>query len=168
MTGLYPDQTKVKQLRINIREAIPEVVTIGQKYREERYHSVRIGKIFHYHNPTHIGTSGNDDNYTWDQTVNPYGRDKLEEYKINTLKPQRYGGTLSWLSAEGTDEEQTDGIGANETIDFLDKFASQILLVFLESSLHEPVNYENEIFHLFLQNRYRNNTENCPDLIPFL
>lgn len=138
MTGLYPDQTKVKQLRINIREAIPEVVTIGQKYREERYHSVRIGKIFHYHNPTHIGTSGNDDNYTWDQTVNPYGRDKLEEYKINTLKPQRYGGTLSWLSAEGTDEEQTDGIGANETIDFLDKFAKSRENFFLAFGLYRP------------------------------
>ena len=138
MTGLYPDQTKVKQLRINIREAIPEVVTIGQKYREERYHSVRIGKIFHYHNPTHIGTSGNDDNYTWDQTVNPYGRDKLEEYKINTLKPQRYGGTLSWLSAEGTDEEQTDGIGANETIEFLDKFAKSRENFFLAFGLYRP------------------------------
>ena len=138
MTGLYPDQTKVKQLRINIREAIPEVVTIGQKYREERYHSVRIGKIFHYHNPTHIGTSGNDDNYTWDQTVNPYGRDKLEEYKVNTLKPQRYGGTLSWLSAEGTDEEQTDGIGANETIDFLDKFAKSRENFFLAFGLYRP------------------------------
>ncbi len=138
MTGLYPDQTKVKQLRINIREAIPEVVTIGQKYREERYHSVRIGKIFHYHNPGHIGTSGNDDNYTWDQTVNPYGRDKLEEYKINTLKPQRYGGTLSWLSAEGTDDEQTDGIGANETIEFLDKFAKSRENFFLAFGLYRP------------------------------
>ena len=138
MTGLYPDQTKVKQLRINIREAIPEVVTIGQKFRQERYHSVRIGKIFHYHNPTHIGTSGNDDNYTWDQTVNPYGRDKLEEYKINTLKPQRYGGTLSWLAAEGSDEEQTDGIGANETIEFLDKFAKSRENFFLGFGLFRP------------------------------
>ena len=138
MTGLYPDQTKVKQLRINIREAIPEVITMGQKFREERYHSVRIGKIFHYHNPGHIGTSGNDDNYTWDQTVNPYGRDKLEEYKINTLKPQHYGGTLSWLSAEGTDEEQTDGIGANETIEFLDKFAKSRENFFLAFGLYRP------------------------------
>ena len=138
MTGLYPDQTKVKELRINIREAIPEVITIGQKFRQERYHSVRIGKIFHYHNPGQIGTSGNDDNYTWDQTVNPYGRDKLEEYKINTLKPQQYGGILSWLSAEGDDEEQTDGIGANETIEFLDKFSKTNENFFLAFGLYRP------------------------------
>ena len=44
MTGLYPDQTKIKQLRIYLRQAIPKVVTIGQKFRQENYHSVRIGK----------------------------------------------------------------------------------------------------------------------------
>ena len=56
------------------------------------YQSVRIGKIFHYDNPSTIGTSGMDDIYSWDQTINPYGRDKKEEYKINTLSPRRYGG----------------------------------------------------------------------------
>jgi iduronate 2-sulfatase len=121
MTGLYPDQTLVKKLRIYLRQALPKVITLGQKFRKENYHSVRIGKIYHYHNPRDIGTAGHDDNYSWDQTVNPYGRDKIEEYKINTLKPKSYGGTLSWLAADGTDEEQTDGIGATETIKFLDR-----------------------------------------------
>ena len=66
MTGLYPDQTKIKKLRLYLRQAIPEVITIGQKFRQENYHSVRIGKIFHYHNPRDIGTAGHDDSYTWD------------------------------------------------------------------------------------------------------
>jgi len=139
MTGLYPDQTKMKKLRLYLRQAIPEVITIGQKFRQENYHSVRIGKIFHYHNPRDIGTAGHDDSYTWDQTVNPYGRDKLEEYKINTLKPKAaYGGTLSWLAADGTDEEQTDGIGATETIKFLDKFAKSGENFFLAYGLYRP------------------------------
>ena len=124
MTGMYADQTKIKSLRVYLRQAIPDVVTLGQKFRQENYHSVRVGKIFHYHNPRDIGTAGHDDNYSWDQTVNPYGRDKLEEYKINTLKPKSYGGTLSWMAAGGKDEEQTDGIGATETIKFLDRFAN--------------------------------------------
>ena len=138
MTGLYPDQTKIKQLRIYLRQAIPKVVTIGQKFRQENYHSVRIGKIYHYHNPRDIGTAGHDDNYTWDQTVNPYGRDKIEEYKINTLKPKQYGGTLSWLEADGTDQEQTDGIGANETIKFLDRFSKSGENFFLAYGLYRP------------------------------
>ncbi len=138
MTGLYPDQTKIKKLRLSIRQTIPRVVTLGQRLREENYHSVRIGKIYHYHNPRDIGTAGNDDNYTWDQTVNPYGRDKIEEYKINTLTPRSYGGTLSWLAADGTDEEQTDGIGATETIEFLDKFAKSGENFFLAFGLYRP------------------------------
>ena len=95
MTGMYTDQTKINKNNMNLRNSIPDVVTMGQRFRQQGYHSVRIGKIFHYDNPSAIGTSGNDDIYSWSQTINPYGRDKIEEYKINTLSERRYGGTLS-------------------------------------------------------------------------
>ena len=123
MTGMYTNQTKITKNNMNLRNSVPEVITLGQRFRQQGYQSVRIGKMFHYDNPSAIGTSGNDDIYSWDQTVNPYGRDKIEEYKINTLAPRRYGGTLSWLAADGKDEEQTDGIGAGEAIKKLDEFA---------------------------------------------
>jgi len=61
-----------------------------------------------------------DDPPSWDQVVNPRGRDKDEEDRISTLRPGQFGGTLSWLAAEGTDDEQTDGIGAIEAVDLLD------------------------------------------------
>ena len=61
MTGLYPDQTKSKKLRLYVRQTIPNVITLGQKFRMENYHSVRVGKIYHYHNPRDIGTAGHDD-----------------------------------------------------------------------------------------------------------
>ena len=120
MTGLYPDQTKSKELRLYVRQTIPDVITLGQKFRMENYHSVRVGKIFHSHNPRDIGTSGYDDSFSWDRTFNPYGRDKLDEHKISFLKPTFNGGVLSWLKADGKDEEQTDGIGATQTMDVLD------------------------------------------------
>ena len=123
MTGMYSDQTKITQNNVYLRNAVPDVITIGQRFRQQGYQSVRIGKIFHYDNPSAIGTSGTDDIHTWDQTINPYGRDKVEEYKINTLLPRRYGGTLSWLAADGKDEEQTDGIGATEAINQLENFS---------------------------------------------
>ena len=123
MTGMYPDQTLITKNNVLIRNTIPDVVTMGQRFRQQGYRSVRIGKIYHYDNPSAIGTSGADDIYTWDQTINPYGRDKVEEYKINTLAPRQYGGTLSWLSAEGNDNEQTDGIAATEAIEQLEYFS---------------------------------------------
>ena len=56
MTGLYADQTKIKQNRIYVRQTVPDVVTLGQKFREVGYNAVRIGKIYHYDNPGSIGT----------------------------------------------------------------------------------------------------------------
>ena len=35
MTGIYPDQTKSKELRLYVRQTIPDVVTLGQKLRIE-------------------------------------------------------------------------------------------------------------------------------------
>ena len=138
MTGMYTNQTKITRNNMNLRNSIPDVITLGQRFRQEGYQSVRIGKIFHYDNPSAIGTSGNDDIYSWDQTVNPYGRDKLEEYKINTLTPRRYGGTLSWLAADGKDDEQTDGIAASEAIKKLDDFAKRDIPFFMAVGFFRP------------------------------
>ena len=75
MTGLYPDQTKSKELRLYVRQTIPDVITLGQRFIMEKYNSIRVGKVYHYHNPRDIGTSGHDDHFTWDQILNTYGRD---------------------------------------------------------------------------------------------
>ena len=123
---------------MNIRNSIPDVITMGQRFRQQGYQSIRIGKMFHYDNPSAIGTSGNDDIYSWDQTVNPYGRDKLEEYKINTLSPRKYGGTLSWLAADGNDNEQTDGIAATEAIKKLDDLVGKDMPFFLAVGFFRP------------------------------
>ena len=138
MTGLYPDQTQSKKLRLYLRQSIPEVITIGQTFKMNNYHSIRVGKIYHYHNPRDIGTAGHDDFYTWDQTINPYGRDKLEEYKLNKVKDIFDGATLSWYASDGEDEEQTDGIGAIETMDLLEKFSENKENFFLAFGLYRP------------------------------
>ena len=138
MTGMYTNQTKITRNNRNRRNSVPDVITLGQRFRQQGYQSVRIGKMFHYDNPSAIGTSGNDDIYSWDQTVNPYGRDKIEEYKINTLTPRRYGGTLSWLAADGKDDEQTDGIAAREAIKKLDDFAKRDIPFFLAVGFFRP------------------------------
>ena len=138
MTGMYTNQTKITRNNMNLRNSVPDVITLGQRFRQQGYQSVRIGKIFHYDNPSAIGTSGNDDIYSWDQTVNPYGRDKIEEHKINTLVPRKYGAILSWLAADGKDEEQTDGIAASEAIEKLSDFAETKTPFFLAVGFFRP------------------------------
>lgn len=82
MTGLYPDQTLVHRNAIYIREHVPNVRTMSQMFRNAGYMATRVGKIFHYGVPRHIGTSGHDDPHSWDYTINPRGRDKDDEHLI--------------------------------------------------------------------------------------
>jgi choline-sulfatase len=138
MTGLYPDQTLVHRNAIYIREHVPNVQTMSQMFRSHGYFATRIGKIYHYNVPKHIGTSGHDDPYSWDYTINPRGRDKDDEDLIFSLRPGSFGGTLSWLAADGTDDEQTDGIAADEAVRLLRQYAQEHRRFFLAVGLFRP------------------------------
>jgi iduronate 2-sulfatase len=117
MTGLRPDRIKVYDLDRHFRDELPDVVTLPQAFQNAGYLAARVGKIYHYNVPASIGTDGFDDPPSWNQTVNPKGRDKDEEHLIFNAEPHRkISGALSWLAAEGTDEQQTDGMIATEAI----------------------------------------------------
>ncbi len=138
MTSLYPDQTLIHQNAIHLRERLPNVKSMAEFFREHGYYASRIGKIYHYNVPKHIGTGGHDDPFSWDQTFNPRGRDVDDEASIFTLREGQFGGTLSWLAAEGTDEEQTDGIASLEAVRQLKQFAASERPFFLAVGLYRP------------------------------
>lgn len=138
MAGLYPDQTLIQRNAIYLREHLPNVKTMSQMFRDAGYFATRIGKIYHYNVPTNIGTSGHDDPFSWNYTINPRGRDVENEPLIFSLTPGSYGGTLSWLAAEGSDEEQTDGIAATEAIEQLERYAKEKRAFFLAVGLFRP------------------------------
>jgi len=137
-TGLYPDQNLVKRNAIYIREHVPDVKTLSQMFRDNGYFATRIGKIYHYNVPKHIGTSGHDDPYSWNDTFNPRGRDVDDEDKIFSLRPGSFGGTLSWLAADGADAEQTDGIAAAEAVRRLGKHARDKTPFYMAVGLFRP------------------------------
>jgi iduronate 2-sulfatase len=117
MTGLRPDTIKVYDLDRHFRDEVPKAVTLSQTFMRNGWWAGRVGKIYHYNVPASIGTDGFDDPPSWKQTVNPKGRDKTDEHLIFNAEPHRkISGALSWLAAEGTDEEQTDGMIATEAI----------------------------------------------------
>ncbi|MFZ9092324.1 MAG: sulfatase-like hydrolase/transferase, partial [Planctomycetaceae bacterium] len=109
MTGLRPDHLGVYDLDRHFRDQVPDAVTLSQQFRSRGWYTARVGKIYHYNVPAGIGTDGLDDPPSWDARFNPRGRDVAEESLITNAEPHRaISAALSWLAAEGNDEEQTD------------------------------------------------------------
>lgn len=122
MTGRRPDATQVYDLDRHFRESLPDVVTLPQLFKDHGWFTARIGKIYHYDVPKGIGTDGLDDPPSWQVVVNPKGRDVMEEDKITNPLPEKpISAALSWLAADGSDEEQTDGMIASEAIKLLEQ-----------------------------------------------
>ena len=145
LTGLRPDTTGVYDNAKEFRKVIPDMVTMPQLFKNNGYSVARIGKLYHYGVPKEIGTDGLDDPQSWEKVWNPRGRDCDDEDKIFSIGvgagssadkakgnmgqilvgSGNYGGTLSWLAADGTDAEQTDGKIAAQAISFLQQKRSQ-------------------------------------------
>jgi iduronate 2-sulfatase len=126
MTGLRPDTTRVYDLRTHFREALPNVVTLPQMFSRAGYLAARVGKIYHYNNPSDIGTSGLDDAPSWNLVVNPRGVDVDEGAKVAFAGPSRgLGASLSYYASPAPDEQHTDGKVATETIALLEKYKNR-------------------------------------------
>ena len=122
MTGLRPDTIKVYDLDRHFRDEVPGAVTLSQQFMKHGWWSGRVGKIYHYNVPASIGTDGFDDPPSWQKTINPIGRDKTDEHLVFNAEPHRkISAALSWLAADGKDEEQTDGMIATEAIKLMEE-----------------------------------------------
>jgi iduronate 2-sulfatase len=122
MTGLRPDTIKVYDLDRHFRDEVPGAVTLSQQFMKHGWWAGRVGKIYHYNVPASIGTDGFDDPPSWQNTINPIGRDKTDEHLVFNAEPHRkISAALSWLAADGKDEEQTDGMIATEAIKLMEE-----------------------------------------------
>ncbi len=111
LTGLRPDVVGVLDNRTKLRDVSPDVVTLPQLFRENGYHTMRLGKIFH-------GGPEHEDPKAWDVAKypgpTPIGR-KGERRNMT-------GGKIKWcwwMAADGGDEDQGDGVIASEAVAFL-------------------------------------------------
>lgn len=138
MTGLGPDTTTVYDLRKHFREALPDVVTMGQLFQKNGYFTARVGKIFHYGVPTQIGTDGLDDKPSWNLAINPNGVDHTrEEPLLTNYTPGRgIGSAIGFHASQAKDEEHTDGILANEAVRLLEQHRNEPF--FIAAGFYRP------------------------------
>jgi arylsulfatase A-like enzyme len=121
MTGLRPDSTKVYDLVTHFRKNVPDVVTLGQHFKQNGYYSVSMGKIYH---------GGYDDRPTWSEPARkPQGglgyvtpeNKKLIAKKLAEANAQGLKGKPRSRASRGTatemgdvpDNEYTDGAVAD-------------------------------------------------------
>jgi uncharacterized sulfatase len=139
LTGLRPDTTQVYDLDRHFRDALPNAITLPQLFRQSGGTAVRVGKIYHYDVPKGIGTDGLDDPPSWDRVINPKGRDVTDEALIINPTPEKpISAALSWLAADGTDAEQTDGMIARESSRLLESLSKQDQPFFLATGFFRP------------------------------
>lgn len=126
LTGMRPDATTVFDLDRHFRDQAPEVVTLPELFKQQGWFTARVGKIYHYDVPKGIGTDGLDDGASWQQVINPKGRDVADEALITNPTPEKaISAAMCWLAAEGTDDEQTDGMIVSEAIRLLEAHQEQ-------------------------------------------
>ncbi|MDC3284790.1 sulfatase, partial [Opitutales bacterium] len=126
MTGMRPEEIGILSNKNDLRVKNPKVVTLGQAYRQNGYFSARAGKIYHYGNPSMIGSDGHDDPQTWDERHNPIGIDRSQQENITRYgrgreKDKNLGISMAWWDPFSKDEDHTDGKVASKIIDLIEQ-----------------------------------------------
>lgn len=127
MTGLRPNTTGFLSNGDKLRELVPDVITLGQFFQSQGYYSGRVGKIFHYGNPSQIGTNGVDDSLSWQERFNPKGIDRMQEENIvrfpgaRTGKQGGLGISMAYWDPVSEDSEHTDGLVADRAVEMIER-----------------------------------------------
>ena len=122
MTGLYPYTNGMLGNRGNLRENLPDVVTLSQMFRNNGYHVGRVSKIYHMGIPTEIipGTAIHDDPPAWDETVNIKALEQHAPGVRTEWSPKDTSSqTFTGVEASTGDLEHADGMAAEAAIEFL-------------------------------------------------
>lgn len=161
LTGLRPQSTKVFDLTTHFRETVPDVITLGQFFKQNGYFTQAFGKIYH---------NSLDDNPSWSvkhfmSKNSLYQTEKnlsLIKSKIKVAKQKKLKGHAfrlatsgpAYESADVPDEAYPDGENTDLAIEALKGFAQKKTPFFLAlgfSKPHLPFNAPKKYWDLYDQ-----------------
>lgn len=133
MTGCRPDTTRVWDLVTHFREALPEVVTLPQHFKNHGYHACSIGKIYH--------GSGKPakDAISWSE---PSLHDVVRDAHLRYANPENVNGSglkrASIENADVSDSAYIDGVVCDEAVELLAHLQAAETPFFLAVGFRKP------------------------------
>ncbi len=122
LSGRRPDTTGIWDNQIAVRDKMPDVVTLPQLFRQNGYHSARIGKMYHMDVPGSVGTNRFDDAPSWDRALSPPGKEDRTEGEGRNVTPKiGAGGAFHWIQFRGEGKDQADTVAAAEAVETIEK-----------------------------------------------
>ncbi len=133
MTGRRPDTTRVWDLQTPFREALPNVITLPQLFRNHGYHCRSIGKIYHG-----SGAPSKDAPSWSEQPL----YDHVREANLRYATPQNLNGKglkrASTEAADVPDDTYIDGVVCKAALNALDTLKDKDKPFFLAVGFRKP------------------------------
>ena len=135
LTGLRPETTGILGNNTFFRDKLPDIVTLPQLFKQSGYFTASLGKIFHRGLTMEDAKSDWADAKSWSH---------IRIYQATAAGMKGEGRQLigdeakwcHWLAAEGTDEDQPDGMIAAEAVKLINDKKSEPW--FLGVGFHKP------------------------------
>lgn len=139
LTGTRPNTNGVNDITTHFRAKLPDIVTLPGYFRQNGYHTARVGKIFHQGVPGGIGRDGLDDAQAWDEKINPVGCDTTAYDRLTNLTPGiPLGSAMAYLRDSCPDARQTDGLVAEQATRLLTEAARGDKPFFISVGFYRP------------------------------
>ena len=142
LTGLRPDRTGIFNNVTSWRETVPDRISLPRLFRDNGYHTVGLGKVFH-------GGDRYDDPAAWDERRDFRPTDKGRQGQGRNLT----GGAVKWcrwLAAEGGDQDQPDGQLAARAAEVLRrKREAPLFMIVGFHKPHDPFHAPKKYFEMY-------------------
>lgn len=134
-TGARPDTTRVYRNSSHFRDALPDIRSLPELFKQNGYRTRGLGKILH---------NNQDDPRSWTEpfffiTEKQYASEELRDRKVGIDGVHAFNRELPlWEAADVPDEAYRDGVIREEAVRTMQRFASGDEPFFLMAGFHKP------------------------------